>query len=293
MSDIVRKCSAAIGIANEGWHEIYGQTMLVDKSVTEALSACHVSNNFDQTKWPSKSLNIRFECKYYHNLTISRGNCADIVQTAWNYAHAMQDDLAKEYLATLAVEWGPDEKGIPQWMSDVIMYTMETPLGLCFGNVPSECGEDQIREGMTTFVDSQLNDYKTSRQQDIMTDQFLDTTLMALKVINYSAIPYFAPTKINIWDKKALKSAKKKYKIKTSKSLYRVVYLPKKIREYQEKKGHKQTGPLKNGRVGHLRTLRSDYFVNKQGEDVFIPPIADSQGRYPKIIYKVKKPKAA
>ena len=286
-SDVVKRCSQAIGIANKSWHEVYGQTMLVDKSVTDAMSACHVSNNFGQTKWPSKSLNIRFECKSLSNITISRGNWADIVQTAYNYANAMQDFAAKDYLHTLCVEWGPDEKGIPQWMRDVIMFTVETPLGLCFGNLPSECGENEIREGMTTFVD-----YKQNRQ-DILNDKLLDTVLMALKVINYSSIPYFAPTKINLWDKKALKSAKKKYKIKTSKSLYRVVYLPKKIREYQEKKGHKKTGPLKNGRVGHIRTLHSDYFVNKQGDDVFIPPIPDSQGRYPKIIYMVKKPKAA
>lgn len=282
--DKIQQCSTAIGIANQIWHKEYGQTMLVDRSVTDALEACHVSNKFNQSKWPSSSLNIIFQNKSYHEVTISKGNHSDIIQTAWDFVNHTGDMRAKEYLAALCVEWGPDEKGIPQWMDDVIMYTMQTPLGLVFGNLPSEAGEDEIREGMTTFVNHQ--------EYDDVTINFMETTLMALKVINYSAIPHFAPTKITKWDKKEWKSAKKTYNVRGKKSLFRVVYLPKVVRDYQSKKGQKKTGPLKNGRVGHLRSLRSDYFVNKQGEDVLIPPIPDINGRYPKIIYKVKKSKS-
>lgn len=282
MSDnTIRDCSTAIGIANDIWHEEYGRVMIVDKSATDALEACHVSNSFDQSKWPSRSLNIKFENKNYHDIIISKGNHSDIIQHAWDYVTSVGDHKAKEYLAKLCVEWGPDEKGIPQWMSDVIMYTMKTPLGLIFGNIPSEAGEHEIREGMQAFVNSQ--DYNKE------TVDFMETSLMALKVINYSAIPHFAPTEINKWNKKEWKSAKKKYKVSGHKSLFRVIYLPKIVRDYQEKKGQKKTGPLKNGRVGHLRTLRSDYFVNKQGEDILIPPIPNSKGVYPKAIYKVRK----
>lgn len=284
MSDNIHTCSVAIGIVNNTWHKEYGQTMLVDKSVTDALEACHVSNSFNQSKWPSSSLNIKFEDKAYNEITISKGNHSDIIQLAWELASTMGDLKAQEAIATLAVEWGPDEKGIPQWWDDVIIYTMRTPRGLLFGNLPSEAGEHQIREGLQTFVDSQEYDKKTV--------DCISTTLMALKVINYSAIPHFAPKKITKWDKKAWKSAKKTYKVRDKKSFFRVVYLPKVVRDYQEKKGQKKTGPLKNGRVGHLRTLHSDYFVNKQGEDILIPPIPDANGRYPKIVYKVKKPKA-
>lgn len=283
MRDNIDICASAIGYTNSIWENHYGQTMLVDKSVTNAMQACHVSKSFGESKWPAKCLSIKFECKKFLDITISKGHHNDFINLAWDHARSMGNVSAQGMLATLRVEWGPDHKGIPMWMNDVVLYTINTPRGLVFGNLPSECGEPEIRDGIEGFVSWQGYDDETKH--------FMETTLMALKVINYSAIPYFAPTKINKWDKKELKSAKKKYKVKGKKSLYRVVYLPKKIRDYQEKKGHKKTGPLKNGRVGHLRELRSAYFVNKQGEDILIPPIPDCNGNYPKIIYKVKKPK--
>jgi len=156
---------------------------------------------------------------------------------------------------------------------------------LIFGNLPSESGEEELRYQIQKFI-------KVTGYTDEMM-HVMNTTLMALKVINYSAIPFFAPSKVDRGNKKVMKEVKKKYKVDTKKSLYRVVYLPKVIREYQEKNGQKKSSPLKNGRVGHLRTLHSDYFVNKQGQDILIPPIPDSKGRYPKIIYKVKKHKDA
>jgi hypothetical protein len=281
--EAVDKCTTAIGMINDVWQKTYGQTMLVDQSVTDAMQACHVSNSFGQSKWPSSSLDIKFESKDFYNIQINKAKHHEFLQTTWDYADKCKDSVAKQYLRILATEWGPDEKGVPMWFEDVVVYTIDTPRGKVFGNLPSEYGESRLREGIQEFVDWQGYDQDTSSG--------METVLMALKVINYSAITYFAPTKINKWDQKEYKAAKKKYKVKEAKSLYRVVYLPKKIREYEDNRKTKKVGSLKNGRVGHLRTLHSDYFVNKQGEDILIPPIPDSKGNYPKIIYKVKKPK--
>lgn len=277
--------SAAVGIVNEVWSKHYEQVMLVDKSVTDAMQATHVSNSFSKSKWPSKCLRIKFEDKDFFEIVMCKGHQADLIQHAWEFASTVGDDVAMKILAGLSVSWGNDKKGVPVWFDDVVTYTIYTPYGKIFGNLPSESGEEELRYQIQRFVDAA----GYCKEMVYVTN----TTLMALKVINYSAIPYFAPSKIDRGNKKVMKEVKKKYKINTKQSLYRVVYLPKVIREYQEKNGQKKSSPLKNGRVGHLRTLHSDYFVNKQGQDILIPPIPDSQGRYPKIIYKVKKHKEA
>jgi len=277
--------TTAVGIINEVWNNHYGQTMLVDKSVTDAMQATHVTNNFSKSKWPSESLTIKFEDKEYHEIVISKGHQANLIQHAWEYACKLEDEAAKELLCKLSMQWGPDATGIPVWFDDVIIYTIKHPSGHIRGNLPSECGEGELRKKISEFIEFAGYDDNAIK--------VMETVLMALKVINYSAIPYFAPSRIDRSNKKVMKQIKKKYKIDSKQSLYRVVYLPKVIREYQEKNGQKKSSPLKNGRVGHLRTLHSDYFVNKQGQDILIPPIPDAQGRYPKIIYKVKKHKEA
>jgi hypothetical protein len=275
----------AVGIINEVWNHYYGQTMLVDRSVTEAMQATHVTNNFAKSKWPSQSLTIKFEDKEFYEIIISKGHQADLIRHAWAWACKVKDEESKVLISKLSIQWGPDTRGIPAWFDDVIVYTIKHPYGHVRGNLPSECGETELRCKISEFI--QFAGYDENALK------VMENVLMALKVINYSAIPFFAPSKIDRGNKKAMKEVKKRYKIDNNQPLYRVVYLPRVVRQYQEKNGQKKSSPLKNGRVGHLRTLHSDYFVNKQGQDIFIPPIPDSQGRYPKIIYKVKKHKEA
>jgi hypothetical protein len=117
-----------------------------------------------------------------------------------------------------------------------------------------------------------------------------ESQTMALKVLTYSSIEHFRPVPIKKSDAKTRKKLSNKgFKFKKDGSVLRVVYLPRVVREYSKKRGSITAKRLQNGRVGHLRNLRSDYFVNKKGTAVLIPPLPDRNGKFPKVLYKVKK----
>lgn len=275
-------------------------TMFVEKSAMQAINACKVDSTFGEVKWPAKTLRVQYEADEVYDISVSRGSTREIVSHLRKMleAGAFSDQWDGQYCQTVYLwldrYW--HKRNLPLFDGgEVLLYSISTPKGQCCGNVPLGYSFDQLEDGIMGTAHAWRDSPIVSNLGDPATvgNTIMSSLKMLLAVFAYSSISYFRPQQINRKDGRAKRKLKSKgFSVPVKGALMRVVYLPRVVREYAKKQGNAPVPrSLTNGRIGHVRTLRSDYYTNLQGQQILIPPIPDKTGRYPQVIYKVRKPK--
>jgi hypothetical protein len=261
-----------------------GVDMAVEKSVIQAMEACKIDASFLEVKWPAPMIRMQFEGKERKDLWIARGNYKEMMEEGTRLARWSGDKHQLDGIETMKSLY--EHPSSVEWSDDTILYSIQ--------NV-SERGNINGHFASSTTGENLISDlHKASIHDDPDPENsarvIFDHVMLALKVMSYASNEYFRPTPVRKDNVKLRKKLKNKgFDVRKKGSLQRVVYLPKIVREACSKsKSYTPTKPLQNGRIGFLRQLRSDYFVNKQGQSVLIPPLPDKNGRFPKVLYKVK-----
>lgn len=275
-------------------------TMFVEKSAMQAINACKVDSTFDEVKWPAKTLRVQYEADEVYDISVSRGSTHEIMSHLRKMldAGALTDRWDGEYCESmyfwLDKYW--HKRNIPLFDGgEVLMYAIKTSKGQCYGNIPLGYSFEELEDGIMETAHAWRDSHIVSELGDPATvgNTIMSSLKMLLAVFAYSSISYFRPQNINKKDGRARRKLKSKgFSVPDKGALMRVVYLPRVVREYAKRQNANASIPrsLENGRIGHVRTLRSDYYTNMQGQQILIPPIPDKTGRYPQVIYKVRKP---
>jgi hypothetical protein len=274
-------------------------TMFVEKSAMQAINACKVDSTFGEVKWPAKTLRVQYEADEVYDISVSRGSTHEIIDHLRKMleAGAFTDQWDGQYCESMYFwlnrYWHKREVPIFDG-GEVLMYAIKTSKGKCYGNIPLEYSFDQLNDGIMETAHAWKDSDIVRELGDPMVvgNTIMSSLKMLLAVFAYSSISYFRPQQINKKDERTKRKLKSKgFSVPDKGGLMRVVYLPRVVREYAKKQGNASIPrSLENGRIGHVRTLRSDYYTNMQGQQILIPPIPDKTGRYPQVIYKVRKP---
>ena len=263
-----------------------GVDMVVEKSVIEAMDACKISASFDTVKWPAPMIRIQFQDNR-KDVWLVRGKYYEMMIEGLRFANYMGNEDAIDGIHSMKVLH--DDPSSCEWTEDTILYSIQDvgERGNINGHLAAHTEGDKLVGDLAQACVH--DDVDAEATAEIM----FESLMMALKVLSYASNEYFRPIPVKKENKKLRKKlARKGFDVRKKGSLQRVVYLPKIVREYAQKnKNYTPLKPLENGRIGHLRQLKSDYFVNKQGQSVLIPPLPNKNGRFPKVLYKVKKVK--
>ena len=264
-----------------------GVDMVVEKSVIEAMDACKIDASFDEVRWPAPMIRMQFEGKEHKDFWIARGQYLEMMEEGMHMAKYLNDEVQIDGIRTMKALY--DHPSSSEWSHDTVLYSIQSvgERGNINGHfVASTSGANLIEDLEASCVHHDVDPEESA-------ELIFNHVMMALKVMSYASNEYFRPSPVKKDNIKLRKKLKRKgFDVRKKGSLQRVVYLPRVVREACSKdKNYTPAKPLENGRCGHLRHLKSDYFVNKQGQSVLIPPLPDKNGRFPKVLYKVKKVK--
>ena len=263
-----------------------GVDMVVEKSVIEAMDACKITASFDAVKWQAPTIRMQFQ-DHRKDVWLVRGWYYEMMLEGLRFAKYMDNEDAVDGIHSMKALY--DHPSSCEWSEDTILYSIQDvgERGNINGHLSASTEGEKLVDNLAKAC---VHD---DADAEATAEMIFESLMMALKVLSYASNEYFRPSPVKKEDKKLRKKlARKGFDVRKKGSLQRVVYLPKIVREYAQKnKNYTPLKPLENGRVGHLRQLKSDYFVNKQGQSVLIPPLPDKNGRFPKVLYKVKRHK--
>jgi hypothetical protein len=282
------------------FHTSTNNTILaIEQNVSDSIWIKNDPTNasFDEVKWSAPSLHLQYEKSNSSSLLLQRTTRSALVKLAQicklEKAEVRQvicmDKIFRDYglgMHDNIILWKVMESNKCTrggWLkgSDTFRDIKRIYLDDSFD---IDCSLNYV---VWTGHDEHKNCNKNSREKSIKDLE------KAYKVMAYASIIHTRPEAISRKDEKAIKKLKNNgVKVPPKGQVYRIVALPKVIKERLQKESDarfKKGKGLPNGRAGHMRYFRNACYTNMRGQWGFVMPVRDSKGNLPKTMFKVTK----
>jgi hypothetical protein len=304
LSDKFFTSEGAEGINNmaDTFHTSTNRPILaIEKEVANSVWIKNDPSNasFDEVKWSAPSLHLQYEKSNSASLLLQRTTRSALIKLAQRcklkdsdvYQVVCMDKIFRDHglgMHDNIILWKVMESN--KWTRGGWLKGSDT-----FRDIKRVYLNDRfdIDGSVHYFVwaghDADKNCNKNSREKSIKDLE------KAYKIMAYSSIIYTRPEAISRKDKKAIKKLTNNgVKVPSKGQVYRVVALPKVIKERLQKESDAratQGKGLPNGRAGHMRYFRNARYTNMRGQWGFVMPVCDSKGNLPKTMFRVTKAK--
>lgn len=251
-----------------------GNQMWVAKEVSDDLLSSDIDvTDFAALEWPHNVLEFYFEDPAIPTFLFHKRKHGDNLQllrdlTGHDITNLFRSDSPSEYVYDFVV---CRDNGVS---ASTLILTDET--------IDDLCKSDFIEKYADIFAENPDVD-----DRDAVHNAATQLVLLAYKVLLFASSEGCAPQRVTTKPTKA-EGGKPGFNNRPNRPRMKVVYLPAHRKE-RKKQAAEVSGKSHafNGRRGHWRVYQADRYVRMKGRRVFIYPVPDADGNYPKRQFKV------
>lgn len=255
-------------------HRTQGAQMWVSRQVSDDLSRSVIPEpHFEDVAWPLPSIEFVWEDPTIPMFILRNNQLADVNDWALAKIRPMMDD-------TWVVNPPPNPGLLTLLAWDMVPASQGGPLLSHTSLRPEEM--NKFAMGMELDI---------PHRGDVETDKLEiaalhEMALLAFKVLMFAGVPRFKARKTQDPPTKK-EGGKPGFMHRPKTDRYIVQYLPRQIQEKRHEAEIAGKSHTFKGRLGHLRTYKSDRYTYKKGQTDYMWPIPDPNGNYPKRNFKV------